>query len=334
MTRAENLKEMARRHGPRAAIVVFLGVVLMAPIVISASSLHAYGVDVLGLGDRVAWALPVALDAAALTMVALRWDSTVRGDSAAGPTAMFWALVAGSAAANARHGAAVSDDAVVVLAAMPVVAAMVLDVVLRHARRDALRALGAIEEPLARFRFARWLVAPRETAGAWRASVTEGVTSSRDAIDRYRGDVPALTAGHPTSNGHRTPDTGHVWADNGDGTAANRVPLHVRWDNRPDTDMTIPDMPDTLRDTGHRMSADTDTADTRTRPVPPTRPDTGQWDTLADAVRTAVSAVGPDTDTVLAWLTDNGVPDANRDTVRKTITRASADTRTDKETTT
>ncbi|MDY7101580.1 MAG: DUF2637 domain-containing protein [Actinomycetota bacterium] len=300
------VSDLAERHGRRAAIAALLAVVVAAPIVISFASLTAYAVDDLGLGPRTAWALPVALDAAAMVMVALRWDATARGDSAAGPTALFWALVAGSAAANARHGAAVSDDAVVVLAAMPLVAALVLDVVLRHVRRDVLRSMGAVEDPIARFRLARWLVDRRGTWAAWRTSVLEGETSARRAIDLSRDGERTV----PVPGGVVTvPDTAPDSLDDEIRTRFNG--LH--WDTN------LAAAPSVSTSNGQRTPGpDTDT---RTRPAPPARPDTGQWDTLSAAVDAAIAAGHDTPDTAVAWLADNGMPDAKRDSVRRTLRR-------------
>jgi hypothetical protein len=54
---------------------------------------------------------------------------------------------------------------------------------------------GRYERPLPHFRLARWLVAPAETARAWRLAVTEGYWRPDDAIAAARTTSPTRTAG-------------------------------------------------------------------------------------------------------------------------------------------
>lgn len=174
-----------------------LAVVLAAPPALSFHSLMAWARTELALTDWWPYLVPLALDAAALLCVALATWAAWRGEAAGAARVLVWVFAGGSAAANARHGQAIgTSDAVVFFAALPVGAAVLLDVVLRRARRAALDDIGALEPPLPRYRLIRWAVAPRETASAWRYAVRHGVTDPREALARAQGvPWPPLPAG-------------------------------------------------------------------------------------------------------------------------------------------
>lgn len=191
MTRTDAVRSWLAEHQREVIRFGLLAIVNLAPFVISFTSLTEWAHEDLGRSLWIAWALPVAIDAGMVLALVLRWDSAALGDSATGATLLFYALMCASAAGNYRHGLSVSVDAALVLGAMPIVGGFVGEVVLRHERRDVLREMGAVPDPLARFRPARWLVAPVETFGAWRISVTEGVTDAREAVARHR-DVDAM----------------------------------------------------------------------------------------------------------------------------------------------
>lgn len=174
-------------------------VVLAAPVAISAKSLAGWGRESLGLTDGWEWLAPVPLDGAALACVGLALRATLRGDAPGLARVLVWALAGGSAWANYRHGASISPDAAYFFAVQPLLGALLLDLVLRSARRDALGGLGALERPLARYRLARWLVAPKETWEAWRTAVREGITDPAEALQRAAAkpecpSVPAVPA--------------------------------------------------------------------------------------------------------------------------------------------
>jgi hypothetical protein len=61
-------------------------------------------------------------------------------------------------------------------------AAVLWDRTLRQVRRDVLRNRGAVSSPTPRFRLARWVVAPSETAAAWRHAVIEDVFKQTEVV--------------------------------------------------------------------------------------------------------------------------------------------------------
>lgn len=174
-----------------AVAAAALAVVVLAPVALSFHSLAGWARESLALDGPWPYVVPLSLDAAAMACVAMTFHAVLRADSAGSTRFLVWVFAGASALANVRHGATVSLDATVFFGAMPLVAALLLDVALRRVRRGALASLGGVEQPLPRFRAARWLVAPRETARAWAYSVREGVTSPAEALalSRRRSEV-------------------------------------------------------------------------------------------------------------------------------------------------
>jgi hypothetical protein len=182
-------RQPARRRGrwlPMAVTGIGITAVVAAPVAISARSLAGWGREALGLTGGWEWLAPVPLDGAALACVGLALHATQRGEAPGLSRILVWVLAAGSAWANWRHGATISPDAALYFAVQPLLAALLLDLVLRRVRHDALGDLGALERPLARYRMARWLVAPRETWRAWRTAVCDGITDPDEALARVR----------------------------------------------------------------------------------------------------------------------------------------------------
>lgn len=190
-------------HGrlPMAVTGIGIAAVVAAPTAISARSLAGWGRDQLGLAGGWEWLVPVPLDGAALACVGLALYATQRGEAPGFARILVWVLAGCSAGANYRHGATVSPDAAVYFALMPLLAALMLDLALRRVRHTALGGLGALERPLARFRMARWLVAPIETWRAWRTAVREGITDPDEALDRAR--TARVCHSVPASPDHR-----------------------------------------------------------------------------------------------------------------------------------
>jgi hypothetical protein len=199
--------ERAGRRAARAerftvrATGIGLTVVVLSPLVLSFHSLAGWGHEALGLVWPLTWVVPLTLDAAALVCVGLTFHAMLRADSAGASRLLVWVFAGASAAANWRHGAAISPDAAVYYAAMPLVAALLLDITLRRVRRTALAGLGALERPLPRYRAARWIVAPTETWRAWRTAVREGITDPTQALTVAR---ERRAARHHQRHGHPT----------------------------------------------------------------------------------------------------------------------------------
>jgi hypothetical protein len=163
-----------------------LALVVLAPASLSFQDLAGWGEDRLGLTPPWTYVVPVALDAAALVCVGLVFHATLRAESGGAARLLVWVLAGASATANYRQGAEVTQDAAVFFGAMPLLAALLLDLVLRRIRRTVLAHIGAVERPLPRYRAARWLVAPVETARAWRYAVKENVTNPHEALTLSR----------------------------------------------------------------------------------------------------------------------------------------------------
>jgi len=176
-----------------AVTAIAYAIVVPAPFVLSFASLTAWARDAVGLSPYLAPAVPLALDAAAIVSVCLTFLAVLRADAAGIARPLAWLIAAGSSVANARHGAATSLDAAILLACMPILTMTLVDIGLRRVLRNALAARGAVEPPVARFRFARWAIAPRETVKAWAWSVREQVVSPAEAIAASRRR-PELTA--------------------------------------------------------------------------------------------------------------------------------------------
>lgn len=174
----------------RALLVVVIG----APAAASWHGLTAAGEQALGLPGAWSALVPLVLDAAAAYAAVLALRDVLSGDAAAGNRALVWAYALFSAGLNAWHADQVGGLPAALFYALASVSAVILwDRTLRALRRDALRAQGAVQPPTPRFRVARWVVAPGETARAWRVAVIEGITDPADAVQAAR----ARRAGAP-----------------------------------------------------------------------------------------------------------------------------------------
>lgn len=170
----------------KALAVVPFVVVVLAPVLASWHGLVAVGHEWMGLGG---WAplVPLTLDAAALYAAVLSWQATLAGDAAGVDRLLVWVYAAGSAGLNMWHADTVGGlPAACFYGAASLSAAVVWERTLRAARRRELRALGAIDSPAPRFRLLRWALHTRETAGAWRLAIGEGIPDARHAIEAYR----------------------------------------------------------------------------------------------------------------------------------------------------
>lgn len=151
-----------------------------------------FGRHVLGLAGAWLAVVPVALEAGALTWAALALWQTLTRDSgtAARAVTRLGTVVAIAAAAAANwlgaEAAGRSLPAANYLAGASVMALAMWHVILHGVRHAELRAAGAIEPPLPRFRALRWLVSLRETAQAYALAIREGITSPSEAITRLR----------------------------------------------------------------------------------------------------------------------------------------------------
>jgi hypothetical protein len=145
-----------------------------------------------------AWRLvvPVALEGAALTWAALALWSAITRDSAAMARIMTAASVLAAAAANwmGAQAAGRPTAGAAYMAGFSIAALLMWHAILTRVRRAELRALGALEAPLPRFRPLRWVVAPKETRRAWVYAIREGITSPEQALSLVRGEAVATPA--------------------------------------------------------------------------------------------------------------------------------------------
>jgi hypothetical protein len=176
--RAERTARRAQRFG-----YVALAVVVGITAAMSWRGLVGFGTNVLHLSRPWCYGVPVSLDMAAMMCGALSLQAVADRDSAGGPRLLTFALILGSASANAYNAQRVGGlAAALYFGSMSVLCGWLWDVVLRRVRRTVLRAIGAVERPLPRFRLVRWARYPRETYAAWSVAVKYGMTRPDEAL--------------------------------------------------------------------------------------------------------------------------------------------------------
>lgn len=187
----ETQKTKGRGRTLQVASTVALAVVVIAPAAASWHGLVATGEDVLGLSDGWQYVVPLTLDGGAFYAAALAMRAILSGDSALGArllTAVYALAAAGFQAYHAMTSseAGKSFASALYFAGASLSAVVLWDVTLRALRRDQLRQEGLVEGPLPRWRAVRWVVAPLETARAWRLAVVEGISDPSEALEVAR----------------------------------------------------------------------------------------------------------------------------------------------------
>jgi len=178
----------------RAAVIAYTVAVatVVAPVAATSwTGLTGWAETTLHLHGWQRDLVPLALDGAAMTCAALAIEATLSGESAAGLRILMLGLMGASAGFNYMHAHAQlrSTAAAVFFGAMSLTATAMFDLILRRARRRALRDAGRIEAPLPRFRVVRWLRFPGETFHAWSAAVRWGLISPHEALERVRAEA-------------------------------------------------------------------------------------------------------------------------------------------------
>jgi Protein of unknown function (DUF2637) len=142
------------------------------------ASLHLTGIPAL--------MVPISLDGAAAASAFLALRAVIRGDSAAGARMMVVAFTAASAYLNWHHADTHYADSAAALffAGMSIAVLALFELALRELRRTSLRAIGAVERPIAKFRALRWLRFPRETFAAWSLAIRHGYATPTEALAR------------------------------------------------------------------------------------------------------------------------------------------------------
>jgi Protein of unknown function (DUF2637) len=182
--------EQQRERAAAVGGYLLLAFVGLCVALMSWKGLVDFGEDILGLGEWAAKMVPISLDGAAIALAFLGLRSVLAGDAAGFPRVLAVVVIGASAGFNFYQASRQYGDAAAELffAGMTVLVYLLFEVVLRQIRRRSLRAIGAIEAPLPRFRLARWLpgVAFRETLRAWKMAVRHGVTSPAEALELAR----------------------------------------------------------------------------------------------------------------------------------------------------
>ncbi|MGH9380821.1 MAG: DUF2637 domain-containing protein [Thermoanaerobaculia bacterium] len=154
-----------------------------------------FGTHVIGLSGAWVYVVPVALEGGTLVSASLALWSVLTRDPSFGHR--MWTGVFLGAAALANYLGSVAAGrptiAALYLAGFAVAALRMWHAILHRVTRGQLRATGAMEAPLPRWRTLRWLVAPGETFRAWRYAVREGITRPAEALAAARAEVRPAT---------------------------------------------------------------------------------------------------------------------------------------------
>lgn len=161
-----------------------LALVEAAVALMSWTGLVGFARTTLHLDGLAALLVPISLDGAAAAAAFIALRTVVRGDSAAGSRLMVVGFTGASAWLNWHHATTTYADgaAAVFFAGMSVAVLALFDLVMREIRRASLRSIGAVEQPIARFRALRWARFPRETWAAWSAALRFGLTTPAEAL--------------------------------------------------------------------------------------------------------------------------------------------------------
>ncbi|OLL69912.1 putative transmembrane protein [Pseudonocardia sp. Ae168_Ps1] len=167
--------------GTRAAL---LGVVVLAPEAAAWQGLLALARDTFRMTDGWEYLVPLLFGAAAFYVALLAQRYVLRGDSAMTERALTWLYAAAGAGFNFWHASTVLNEtaSAIFFGGASLSAALLWDRTLRAWRRDQLREIGALEQPLPRFRALRWLLALPTTFRAFRFAVLHGLSTPAEAL--------------------------------------------------------------------------------------------------------------------------------------------------------
>lgn len=167
--------------GTRALL---LGLVVLAPEAAAWQGLLALARDTFRMTGGWEYLVPLLFGAAAFYVALLAQRYVLRGDSAMTERALTWLYATAGAAFNFWHASTVLNEtaAAIFFGGASLSAALLWDRTLRAWRRDQLREIGALEQPLPRFRALRWLLAMPSTFRAFRAAVLHGLTTPAEAL--------------------------------------------------------------------------------------------------------------------------------------------------------
>ena len=185
---------MEKKINPQKVIIgailtvvgVCFAVVMLAPVALSFHSLAGWAKDSLGLTNGWQFLVPIALDSMAITYAGLAFYAAYKGEAGGFSRMMVWLIVGASAAANWRHGAETSTDSAVFHDLMPVLAAVLLEVVLSMVKRRVMSDAGRLMAPLPKFRAVQWLISPVTTWRAWSLAVAYSISDPMEALTAVR----------------------------------------------------------------------------------------------------------------------------------------------------
>jgi hypothetical protein len=148
---------------------------------------------------RAAYGVPVTLDGVALVCALLALLAELAGESSAVYRLVLLLATTASAAANiwgAVHSA--GTQAAYYFGSMSVMVAVMFSLTLRYLRASERRAQGRVTERLPRFSAMHWLRFPIITFRALSASIADGYSSPREAIDavqaaKQTSEIPAIS---------------------------------------------------------------------------------------------------------------------------------------------
>jgi len=176
------------------AVSVALGLVILAPVTLSAQDLYTWARDPHGLALSAIFAalVPVGLDVAAAACILMTIVAVWRRERPGIFGLLVWVFAATSAYAQLRHGLVERDagraqDVWWTMPGVALLGPLLLEVTLHRLRRWYRQETGEQHTGAAGFG-SRWLpgVAFGETLAAWAASRREGIASWRDAVQFVR----------------------------------------------------------------------------------------------------------------------------------------------------
>lgn len=185
-----------RRTERASAWAGYVGLAVVGACVVAMSwrGLVGFAEDILDIPRPWSVMVPISLDGVVITCAFFGLRSTLAGDAGIFPRALAWIVVAAGSAANYYHATVVGsgEAAALYFAGMTALVYLLFEVILRQLRRNDLRAQGATEPPLARFRLVRWGRFPLVTFRAWSQAVRYGLTDPAEALRLAGVERPQL----------------------------------------------------------------------------------------------------------------------------------------------
>jgi hypothetical protein len=288
-------------------VALALGIVVLAPIVLSAQDLYSWARAPRGLNlpPWFAGLVPLSLDVAAAACIGMTVLAAWKRERPGVFGLLVWVFALVSAYAQYTHGVAERDagraqDAWWAMPAFAILGPLLLEVTLHRVRRWARQDAGEQHTGAAGFG-SRWLpgVAFRETLAAWAVSRREGIGTWQGAVQFVRdrkllAGLPPVEAVHYAFGALGAGDlhTARVWLA-ARGVVVDQAALDTAAAGRPHTPRSVPNVPNTADEW-----TDADTHAVRLAAL----------STKRDRIRYAFSVVGTyDQAAAHRWLAERGV---------------------------